>query len=73
MNTLLVHEWMRTEVVTVNPELCVEWTTNLSPTVVGHSIRYGHGVLTERMTYGTVSLLPLFISSVPKLWISLGH
>jgi len=24
MNTLLVHEWMRTEVVTVNPELRVE-------------------------------------------------
>jgi hypothetical protein len=45
------------------------WTTNLSPTVVGHSIHYGHGAFTERMTYGMVSLLPLFISSVPKLWV----
>jgi hypothetical protein len=24
MNMLLVHEWLRTEVVTVNPKLCIE-------------------------------------------------
>jgi hypothetical protein len=44
-------------------------TTNFSPTVVGHSIQNSHGALTERMPYGTVSLLPLFISSLPRLWI----
>jgi hypothetical protein len=44
-------------------------TTDLSPTVVGQSIQYGHGAPIIRMTYGTVSLLPLFISSLPSLWI----
>ncbi|MGE0823729.1 MAG: DUF6629 family protein [Candidatus Binatia bacterium] len=44
-------------------------TTDLLPTVVGHSIQYGHGALTARMTYGIVSLLPMFVSSLPKLWI----
>ncbi len=44
-------------------------TTDLSPTVVGHSIQYGHGALNARMTYGMVSLLPLFITSLPKLWV----
>ncbi len=43
--------------------------TDLSPTVVGHSIQYGQGALTARMTYGTISLLPLFLSSLPSLWI----
>ena len=45
------------------------FTTDLSPTVVGHSIQYGTGAVTARMTYGTVSLLPLFLTSIPKLWI----
>jgi len=43
-------------------------TTDFSPTVVGHSIQYGDAALTIRMTYGAVSLLPLFITSIPKLW-----
>ena len=45
------------------------FTTDLTPVVVGHSIQYGQGAVTARMTYGTFSLLPLFISSIPKLWI----
>jgi len=44
-------------------------TTDLSPSIVGQSIQYGHGQLAARMTYAAVSLLPLFISSIPKLWI----
>jgi len=45
------------------------FTADLTPVVVGHSIQYGQGVTTARMTYGTISLLPLFLTSVPKLWI----
>jgi len=45
------------------------FTTDLTPVVVGHSIQYGQGAATARMTYGTISLLPLFITSIPKLWI----
>lgn len=45
------------------------FTTDLTPVVVGHSIQYGQGAVTARMTYGTVSLLPFFITSIPKLWI----
>ena len=37
--------------------------------MVGHSIQYGQGAVTARMTYGTISLLPLFLTSIPKLWI----
>lgn len=45
------------------------FTTDLTPSVVGHSIQYGQGAVTVCMTYGTISLLPLFIVSIPKLWM----
>jgi hypothetical protein len=45
------------------------FTTDLTPVVVDHSILYGQGAITARMTYGFISLPPLFIASIPKLWI----
>lgn len=44
-------------------------TNDLSPSVVGQSIHYGQEEQIGRMTYAAVSLFPLFISSIPKLWI----
>ncbi len=42
-----------------------------SPTVLGHSIRYGYGeaYLPERFAYGVAAMMPLFISSLRKMWV----
>ena len=42
-----------------------------APAVLGHSIKYGYGDgdFSWRLTYGIVSLIPLFISSLRKMWI----
>jgi hypothetical protein len=42
-----------------------------TPAVLGHSIKYGYGDgdFSWRLTYGIVSLIPLFISSLRKMWI----
>jgi hypothetical protein len=41
------------------------------PTVVGHSIRYGYaeGYFPSRLTYGIAAMMPLFISSLRKMWL----
>ena len=44
-------------------------TTEVSPTVVGHSIHYWAGDITQQATYGLVSLGLLFVSSIPRMWI----
>jgi len=42
-----------------------------SPAVVGQSIQYGYGegYFPSRLAYGFVALMPLFISSLRKMWI----
>jgi hypothetical protein len=50
-------------------ELYSLFTTDVTPIVVGHSTQYGEGAVTARMTYGVVALLPLFITSITKLWV----
>ena len=42
-----------------------------TPRVVGQSIQYGYGegYFPERLIYGFVALIPLFISSLRKLWM----
>ena len=42
-----------------------------APVVLGHSIKYGYGdgYLSWRLFYGIVSLSPLFISSLRRMWI----
>lgn len=41
------------------------------PAVVGHSIQYGFGdgYFPSRLTYGFVAMMPLFISSLRKMWV----
>ena len=42
-----------------------------APAVLGHSIKYGYGdgYFPWRLTYGIVSMIPLFISSLRKMWL----
>jgi uncharacterized protein DUF6629 len=42
-----------------------------TPAVLGHSIKYGYGdgYRSWRIFYGIVSMIPLFISSLRKVWI----
>ena len=42
-----------------------------TPAVLGYSIKYGYedGYLSWRLSYGIVSMIPLFISSLRRMWI----
>jgi len=42
---------------------------NQPPRIVGHSIDYGPNHLRNRIIYGIITILPLILSTIPKMWI----
>jgi hypothetical protein len=41
----------------------------VTPTIQGYSLDYGYSPLSTNMAYGLIVLIPIFLSSIPGMWI----
>ncbi len=44
-------------------------TNKVTPTIVGNSLYYGFTPMHGNILYGIPAMLPIFISSIPKMWV----